>query len=160
MFMKKQELMLGENLQRKDDVQPVIEPEIIEPEIIEPEVVETDDVEKEGQGSRRPVTWETDFQRYFGVSPFPLSAKKIAFLVQRIDWVGPQLMGAYYPATLRTECGLLLPQPVYGFWDWRYPVTLETWARNIGFFRCAAIGKILWIYKMGEMEDANCPKKR
>lgn len=153
--MKKQELMLGENLQRKDDVQPVIEPEIIEPEIIEPEVVETDDVEKEGQGSRRPVTWETDFQRYFGVSPFPLSAEKIAFLVQRIDWERPQLMGAYYPAILRKECSLLLPQPVCGFWDWRYRFMLETWVWNSGFFQCSAIGQVLEIYQIGGLSHAD-----
>lgn len=123
---------------------------IIEPEVVKAEVVETDDVEKEGQESRRSAGWKTEFQRWFGVPPFPLSAEKLASLVQRIDWNGPQLMGAFYPALLRQECGLLVPQTVYGFWDWRYPVILETWARNIGFFRCAAIGRILWIYKMGE----------
>ena len=122
-------------LRRKGDDQPATEPEVVDAE-----VVETDNVEKEErQGSRRPVTWETEFPRYFGVSPFPLSAEKLAFLVQRIDWEGPQLMGAFYPALLRQECGLLLQQTVYGFWDWRYPVTLETWAQNIGFFRCAGI---------------------
>ena len=93
--MKKQELMLGENLQRKDDDQPVIEPEIIEPEIIEPEVVETDDVEKEGQGSRRPATWKTEFQRRFGIPPFPLTAEKLAGLVRRIDAWGPMQLGAF-----------------------------------------------------------------
>ena len=68
---------------------------IIEPEVVKAEVVETDDVEKEGQESRRSAGWKTEFQRWFGVPPFPLSAEKLAFLVQRIDWVGPHLLGAF-----------------------------------------------------------------
>ena len=140
-------------LRRKGDDQPATEPEVVDAE-----VVETDDVEKEGQESRRSAGWKAEFQRWFGVPPFPLSAEKLAFLVQRIDWNGPQLMGAFYPALLRQECGLLLPQTVYGFWDWRYPVILETWARNIGFFRCSAIGNILKIYWRGIYEASNAEK--
>ena len=152
---EKEKSVPGVVLRRKGD------PPITEPEIVDAEVVETENVEKEErQGSRRPETWETDFLQEFCVPPFPLSATKLAYLVRRIDWEGPQLMGAFYPALLRHECALLLQQTVYGFWDWRYPVTLETWARNIGFFRCAAIGRILWIYKMGEMEDVRCTQKR
>ena len=155
MFMKKQELMLGENLQRKDDVQPVIEPEIIEPEIIEPEVVETDDVEKEGQGSRRPATWETEFQRWFGMPPFPLTAEKLAGLVRWIDARGPMQLGAFYPATLRKECGLLLPQPIYGVDDWRFSDLLTTWNWNYAFFKCRAIGDVLAYFAMARQNYEN-----
>ena len=146
---EKKELKPGSVFWRKGDDQP-----IIEPEVVKAEVVETDDVEKEKrQGSR---TWETEFQRWFEVSPFPLTAEKLAGLVRRVDWEGPQLFGVYYPAILRKECSLLVPQPVYGLWDLRYRFMLETWARNTGFFRCPAIGQVLEIYQMGGRNHADC----
>ena len=146
---EKKELVPGESPWQKGNDRPVIEPEIIEPEI-----VETDDAEKEGQESRRPAGWKTEFQRWFGVPPFPLTEEKLAGLVRRVDWEGPQLFGAYYPAILRKECSLLLPQPVCGFWDWRYRFMLETWAWNSGFFQCSAIGQVLKIYQIGGFSHA------
>ena len=140
---------------REDHEPGIVKSEIIEPEVIEPEIVETDDAEKEGQESRRPVTWETEFQRWFGMSPFPLTEEKLAGLVWRVDWEGPQLFGVYYPAILRKECSLLLPQPVCGFWDWRYRFMLETWAWNSGFFQCSAIGQVLKIYQIGGLSHAD-----
>ena len=129
---------------------------VIEPEIVEAEVVETDDIGKEGQESRRTASWKTEFQRWFGVPPFPLTAEKLAYLVRRVDWEGPQLLGPLYPAILREECSRLLSLPVYGFWELRYRFTLETWAQNSGFFRCAAIGGILNVYRMGECRNDYC----
>ena len=128
---------------------------VIEPEIIEPEIVETDDAEKEGQESRRPAGWKTEFQRWFGVPPFPLTEEKLAGLVRRVDWEGPQLFGAFYPAILRGECSLLLPQPVYGFDDWRFADLLTTWNRNFMFFRCRAIGEVLAYLEMMRQNEVN-----
>ena len=158
---EKEKVVPGVVPRREGDGQPVIEPEIIEPEIIEPEVVEPevvepDDIGKEGQESRRPASWKTEFQRRFGIPPFPLTDEKLAGLVRRIDAWGPMQLGAFYPAMLRKECSLLLPQPVCGFWDWRYRFMLETWAQNSGFFRCAAIGGILNVYRMGECRNDYC----
>lgn len=118
-----------------------------EPPVMEPEIIDAEVVEKKGQGSRRPETWETDFLQEFCVPPFPLSATKLAYLVRRIDWEGPQLMGAFYPAILRHECGLLLQQPVYGFNDWRFFALLSTWNWNFTFFKCRAIGEVLALYE-------------
>ena len=143
----------GVALRRKGD------PPVTEPEIVDAEVVETDNVEKEErQGSQRPVTWETEFLQGFGIPPFPLSETKMAYLVRRIDWEGPQLMGAFYPAILRHECGLLLQQPVYGFNDWRFFALLFTWNWNFTFFKCRAIGEVLALYETMRCNNADYKK--
>ena len=147
---EKKELVPGESPWQKGNDQPVIEPEIIEPEI-----VETDDAEKEGQESRRPAGWKTEFQRWFGVPPFPLTEEKLAGLVQRFDVWGPMQLGAFYPATLRKECGLLLPQPIYGVDDWRFSDLLTTWNWNYAFFKCRAIGDVLAYFAMARQNYEN-----
>lgn len=135
---EKEELVPRGTPWREGDDQPVVEPEIVDAEVVDAEVVE-----KKGQGSRRPVTWQSEFQQGFGVPPFPLSANKLAYLVRRVDWEGPQFMGPFYQARLHEECALLLPQPVYGFDDWRFFEMLATWHRNSMFFKCRAIGDLL-----------------
>ena len=148
---EKKELQPGNYPWRKDDDQPVIEPEVVKAE-----VVETDDVEKEKrQGSRRPVTWKTEFQRWFGVPPFPLTAVKLKLIVRRIDRIGPMQLGAFYPVRLHEECALLLPHPIYGFDDWRFADLLVTWNRNFMFFKCRAIGEVLACFEMARQNYEN-----
>ena len=140
---EKEKLVPGCVSQRRGDDQPVTEPEIVEAE-----VVETDDVEKEGQESRRSAGWTTEFQRWFGVPPFPLTAVKLKLIVRRIDRIGPMQLGAFYPVRLHEECALLLPHPIYGFDDWRFADLLATWNRNFMFFQCRAIGEVLACFEM------------
>ena len=140
---EKEKSVPGVALRRKGD------PPVTEPEIVDAEVVETDNVEKEErQGSRRPVAWKTEILQGFGIPPFPLTDEKLAGLVQRIDAWGPMQLGAFYPAILQQECGLLLPQPVYGVDDWRFFALLSTWNRNFTFFKCRAIGDVLAYLEM------------
>ena len=63
-------------------------------------------------------------------------------------------MGAFYPAILRHECGLLLQQPVYGFNDWRFFALLSTWNWNFTFFKCRAIGEVLALYETMRCNNA------
>ncbi|MBR4665000.1 MAG: hypothetical protein IKO93_14105 [Lentisphaeria bacterium] len=146
--------MLQQNQNRPDhgiheDHEPgIVKSEIIEPEIIEPEIVETDDVEKEGQESRRPAGWKTEFQRWFGMPPFPLTAAKLKIIVLRIDRIGPIQLGAFYPVRLHEECALLLRHPIYGFDDRRFADLLTTWNQNFSYFKCRTIGEVLAYFAM------------
>jgi len=137
---EKIELVPGKITRREDNDQPVIEPEIIEPEVVE-------------SGSR--LSRDREFHRDFGQSPFPLTSEKLASIVQRFDVLGLMQLGAFYPAILRGECSLLLPQPVYGFDDWRFADLLTTWNRNFMFFRCRAIGEVLAYLEMMRLNEVN-----
>lgn len=138
---EKKELKPGNVPWRKGDDQP-----IIEPEVVKVEVVETDDVEKEKrQGSR---TCETEFQRWFGMPPFPLTAAKLKIIVLRIDRIGPIQLGAFYPVRLHEECALLLRHPIYGFDDRRFADLLTTWNQNFSYFKCRTIGEVLAYFAM------------
>ena len=139
----KNELVPGKITRSEDNDQPVIEPEVIEAE-----VVETDDAEKERQESRRHAGWKTEFQRWFGVPPFPLTAAKLKLIVRHIDRIGPMQLGAFFPIRLHEECALLLPHPIYGFDDWRFADLLATWNRNYMFFKCRAIEVVLAYYEI------------
>ena len=125
---------------REDNDQPVIEPEVIEPEVV-------------ASGSR--LSRDHESHRDCGQSPFPLTSVKLASLVQRFDVLGPMQLGAFYPAILRGECSLLLPQPVYGFNDRRFASLLVTWNRNFMFFRCRAIGEVLAYLEMMRQNEVN-----
>ena len=120
---EKEELSPGGVSQRRGDDQSVIEPEIIE--------------------SSSHLSRDNESRQDFGQSPFPLTPKKLARLVQQFDVWGPMQLGVFYLAILRKECSLLLPQPVYGFNDGRFATLLATWNRNFMFFRCRAIGDVL-----------------
>lgn len=149
-MMEKEKLVPGVVPRREGDDQPVIEPEIVEAE-----VVETDDIGKEEQESRRSAGWETEFQRWFGVPPFPLTAVKLKLIVRRIDRIGPMQLGAFYPVRLHEECALLLPHPIYGFDDWKFADLLVTWNRNFMFFKCRAIGEVLACFEMARQNYEN-----
>ncbi|MBE6370592.1 MAG: hypothetical protein E7055_00775 [Lentisphaerae bacterium] len=140
---KKKELVPGKITRREDNDQPVIEPEIIEPEVV-------------ASGSR--LSRDHESHRDFGQSPFPLTSVKLASLVQRFDVLGPMQLGAFYPAILRGECSLLLPQPVYGFNDWRFFALLSTWNWNFTFFKCRAIGEVLALYETMRCNNADYKK--
>lgn|GEM_PF-6180414 len=132
-MMEKRELKPGGVPWRSGDDQPIIEPEIIEPEI----------VESSSRSSR-----DRESNRDFGQSPFPLTSAKLEAIVRRIDETGQMQLGAFYQARLKEECSLLLPQPIYGFDDWRFADLLATWNRNFLFFQCRGIGEVLACLEM------------
>ena len=111
------------------------------------------------QERHKPPTAERCFRDWFGEAPFPLSADKLMRLVRRNDFWGPMQMGVFYFAQLRMECELLLPYPALGFDDWAFANMVNTWIGNPGFFRCAAIGRMLAVYEMMRSEHADLQKK-
>ena len=130
--MTEKEKLLPGGPRRKGDDPPVTEPEIIEPEIVE-------------SGYDSPRVGES--RQCLGRSPM-LTAAKLEAIVRRIDETGPMQLGAFYQARLKEECSLLLPQPIYGFDDWRFADLLATWNRNFLFFQCRGIGEVLACLEM------------
>ena len=130
--MKKTKLLPGGVSRRGVDDQPVVVPEIVDREVVE-------------SGSDSP--WVGESRQDLGRSPL-LTAAKLEAIVRRFDVTGPMRLGAFYQERLHEECALLLPQPVYGFDDWRFFEMLATWHRNSMFFKCRAIGDVLAYLEM------------
>ena len=142
-----EEHRLADEIERRMVLQPV--------ERVHVEVV-SERPREERDKSKKRVTVEEQFRQFFGEGPLPLTADKLRRLVCRCDYVGPWRLGAFYPARLRQECGLLLPRPVWGLDDPALTVLLDTWAQNFMFFRCRAIGGVLACYEMMRWENVYC----
>ena len=137
----------------------VVEAEVVdeeavksEPEAIKPQIVETTAPEP----MKRSELLRGEFKHFFGEDAFPLTAGKMEYLAQFLEPNGQLQFGFYFTAELHRECTLLLPRPVYCWYDPYWKNVLYTWRNNPCFFRCSVIGKILEIYsKIVEAEYAD-----